>query len=140
MTSMGFRSGGLQINRTLRTLLILLVVVCGVALMGVRNVRAKIARCRIEAAQEMTESFCCMVENYMSDHRMSEPPKDLRVLLEIDRNNNEPYLAGGERFLDDPWGNPYRLVCEGKRWRVVSNGPDGVPDTVDDISFEKNSI
>lgn len=127
-------------NKVLRTFWIALVVVGGVALMGVRNVRAKIARCRIEAAQEMTESFCCMVENYMSDHRMSEPPKDLRVLLEIDRNNNEPYLAGGERSLYDLWGNPYRLVCEGKRWRVVSNGPDGVPDTVDDISFEKNSI
>ena len=107
--------------------------------MGVRNVRAKIARCRIGAAQEMAESFCCMVEDYMRDHRMSEPPKDLRVLLEIDRNNNEPYLAGGERFLYDPWGSPYRLVCEGKRWRVVSNGPDGVPNTEDDISFAKDS-
>ena len=114
-------------------MLILLIVVGGVALMGVRNVRAKIARCRIEAVREMAESFCYMVENYMRDHRMSEPPKDLRVLLEIDSNNNEPYLAGGERFLDDPWGNRYRLVCEGKRWRVVSNGPDGVPNTEDDI-------
>ena len=65
----------MQMNRTLRTLLILLVVVGGIALVGVRNVRAKIARCRIVAAQEMTESFCCMVENYMSDHRMSEPPE-----------------------------------------------------------------
>ena len=126
----------MQITRTLRTLLSLLVVVGGVALMGVRNVRAKIARCRIVAAQEMTESFCCMVENYTSDHRMSDPPKDLCVLLEIDSNNNEPYLAGGERFLDDPWGNRYRLVCEGKRWRVVSNGPDGVPNTEDDIGAE----
>ena len=126
-------------KKYLRTLLILLIVVGGVALMGVRNVRAKIARCRIVAAQEMTESFCCMVENYMSDHRMSEPPKDLRVLLEIDRNNNEPYLAGGERSLYDLWGNPYRLVCEGKRWRVVSNGPDGVPNTADDISFERTA-
>ena len=123
-------------NKVLRTFLIVLVVVGGVALMGVRNVRTKIARSRIVAAQEMTESFCCMVENYMSDHRMSEPPKGLRVLLEIDRNNNEPYLAGGERSLYDLWGNPYRLVCEGKRWRVVSNGPDGVPNTEDDISFE----
>ena len=122
-------------NKVLRSFLILLVVVGGVALMGVRNVRAKIARSRIVAAQEMTESFCCMVENYMSDHRMSEPPKDLRVLLEIDRNNNEPYLVGGERSLYDLWGNPYRLVCEGKRWRVVSNGPDGVSNTEDDISF-----
>ena len=122
-------------NKVLRTFLIVLVVVGGVALMGVRNVRTKIARSRIVAAQEMTESFCCMVENYMSDHRMSEPPKGLRVLLEIDRNNNEPYLAGGERSLYDLWGNPYRLVCEGKRWRVVSNGPDGVPNTEDDIDF-----
>ena len=129
----------MQMNRTLRTLLILLVVVGGVALMGVRNVRAKMARHRILAAREMAESFCYMVENYMRDHRMSEPPKDLRVLLEIDRNNNEPYLAGGERFLDDPWGNPHRLVCEGKRWRVVSNGPDGVPNTADDISFERTA-
>ena len=127
----------MRMNRTLRTLLIVMIAIGGVALMGVRNVRVKIARCRIVAAQEMTESFCYMVENYMSDHRMSEPPKDLRVLLEIDRNNNEPYLAGGERSLYDLWGNPYRLVCEDKRWRVVSNGPDGVPNTEDDISFEK---
>ena len=126
-------------NKVLRSFLILLVVVGGVALMGVRNVRAKIARGRIVAAQEMTESFCCMVENYMRDHRMSEPPKELRVLLEINRNNNEPYLAGGERSLYDLWGNPYRLVCEGKRWLVVSSGPDGVPDTVDDISFERTA-
>ena len=124
-------------KKHLRTLGILLVVVGGVALVGAWNVRAKIARCRIVAAQELTESFCCMVENSMSDHRMSEPPKDLRVLLEIDRNNNEPYLAGGERFLYDLWGGRYRLVCEGKRWRVVSNGPDGVPNTEDDIFFEK---
>ena len=47
----------MQKNRTLRTLLILLVVVGGVALMGVQNVRAKIARSRIMAAQEMAESI-----------------------------------------------------------------------------------
>ena len=70
---------------------------------------------------------------------MSEPPRDLRVLLEIDSNNNESYLAGGERSLYDPWGNLYRLVCEGRRRRVVSNGPDGIPDTADDISFERAS-
>ena len=46
-----------MMKKYLRTLLILLVVVGGVVLMGVRNVRATIARCRIVAAQEMTESF-----------------------------------------------------------------------------------
>ena len=124
-------------NKIFRTVLILLAVIGVIALMGVQNVRAKIARQRIWAAREAAESLCYVVEWYMRDHRMNEPPKDLRVLLEIDSNNNEPYLAGGERFLYDPWGNPYRLECEGRRRRIVSNGPDGVPNTGDDIIFEK---
>ena len=124
-------------NKIFRTVLILLAVIGVIALMGVQNVRAKIARQRIWAARQAAESLCYVVEWYMRDHRMNEPPKGLRVLLEIDSNNNEPYLAGGERFLYDPWGNPYRLVCEGRRRRIVSNGPDGVPNTGDDIIFEK---
>lgn len=124
-------------NKIFRTVLILLAVIGVIALMGVQNVRAKIARHRIWAAREAAESLCYVVEWYMRDHRMNEPPKGLHVLLEIDSNNNEPYLAGGERFLYDPWGNPYRLECEGRRRRIVSNGPDGVPNTGDDIIFEK---
>lgn len=124
-------------NKIFRTVLILLAVIGVIALMGVQNVRAKIARHRIWAARQAAESLCYVVEWYMRDHRMNEPPKGLHVLLEIDSNNNEPYLAGGERFLYDPWGNPYRLECEGRRRRIVSNGPDGVPNTVDDIIFEK---
>lgn len=124
-------------NKIFRTVLILLAVIGVIALMGVQNVRAKIARHRIWAARQAAESLCYVVEWYMRDHRMNEPPKGLRVLLEIDSNNNEPYLAGGERFLYDPWGNPYRLECEGRRRRIVSNGPDGVPNTGDDIIFEK---
>lgn len=124
-------------NKIFRTVLILLAVIGVIALMGVQNVRAKIARHRIWAAREAAESLCYVVEWYMRDHRMNEPPKGLHVLLEIDSNNNEPYLAGGERFLYDSWGNPYRLECEGRRRRIVSNGPDGVPNTGDDIIFEK---
>ena len=124
-------------NKIFRTVLILLAVIGVIALMGVQNVRAKIARHRIWAARQAAESLCYGVEWSMRDHRMNEPPKGLRVLLEIDSNNNEPYLAGGERFLYDPWGNPYRLECEGRRRRIVSNGPDGVPNTGDDIIFEK---
>ena len=124
-------------NKIFRTVLILLAVIGVIALMGVQNVRAKIARHRIWAARQAAESLCYGGEWYMRDHRMNEPPKGLHVLLEIDSNNNEPYLAGGERFLYDPWGNPYRLVCEGRRRCIVSNGPDGVPNTGDDIIFEK---
>ncbi|MES2504051.1 MAG: type II secretion system protein GspG [Myxococcota bacterium] len=42
-----------------------------------------------------------------------------------------------EKAPVDPWGNEYRFVCPGthnaKSCDVVSNGPDGQPDTEDDV-------
>lgn len=42
--------------------------------------------------------------------------------------------------LDDPWGKRYRFACAGApalpsavRFGVISDGPDGVPDTADDV-------
>jgi hypothetical protein len=40
------------------------------------------------------------------------------------------------RLVPDPWGEPYRLVASGEEVRVFSNGPDGEPDTDDDICYE----
>lgn len=34
---------------------------------------------------------------------------------------------------DDPWGNPYRIVCDESDVHAVSNGRDGVDNTADDI-------
>ena len=50
---------------------------------------------------------------------VADPGTDPRVVLE-----------------PDPWGHPYRLVREGPRaFRICSNGPDGQPDTADDIVY-----
>lgn len=42
----------------------------------------------------------------------------------------------GAPFLTDPWGNPYRyiLVPDRAGYKIMTNGPDGEPDTVDDAN------
>ena len=39
-------------------------------------------------------------------------------------------------FLVDPWGSAYRYELDAERsgYRILSNGPDGLPDTEDDIN------
>jgi len=47
-----------------------------------------------------------------------------------------------ENEVKDPWGHPYQYLNPGKhnpdRYDVFSMGPDGVPDTEDDIGNWKN--
>ena len=39
-----------------------------------------------------------------------------------------------ESTILDPWGRPYRIIPEGgRRLEIVSDGPDGLPDTADDL-------
>jgi hypothetical protein len=35
---------------------------------------------------------------------------------------------------NDPWGNPYAYTLDGRRFRIRSNGPDGLENTEDDLS------
>ena len=43
----------------------------------------------------------------------------------------------GEGALVDPWDNDYRIEIKGKRFVIISNGPDGEPGTEDDIRSDK---
>ncbi len=42
----------------------------------------------------------------------------------------------GAPFLTDPWGNPYRYILLPDRagYKIMTNGPDGAPDTADDAN------
>ncbi|MCH8150795.1 MAG: type II secretion system protein GspG [Planctomycetes bacterium] len=42
----------------------------------------------------------------------------------------------GAPFLTDPWGNPYRYILLPDRagYEIITNGPDGAPDTADDFN------
>lgn len=61
---------------------------------------------------------------------LTEPPKD----IDATRYPTHGYL---ERIVDDPWGSPYEYVVPALRSKdefdVYSSGPDGAPNTDDDI-------
>ena len=119
-------------RRGMRTPVVALLVVVIVGLVAFRNVTARIARARLAAAQEAVVSYRLAVGFYMRDRGIGLPPQDLAELQEKD-GDGQSYLAGGEQALVDPWGCRYRLVRRGTCWAVVSNGPDRLPETMDDV-------
>ncbi len=50
------------------------------------------------------------------------------------RMKREKWLSPGSQ-LNDPWGSPFQIVCEGDETIVLSLGPDKLPGTMDDIRF-----
>lgn len=120
------------------TLVELLVVVAILGILGsiaIVNVAGHIDNARKTKAEVQVRDISGVISsNYMNTH--SEPPSNLRVLIE-ERSDGSVYLEGGEGALYDPWDNEYRIVKKGKRFAIVSNGPDGMPDTDDDIRSDK---
>lgn len=45
----------------------------------------------------------------------------------------EQVTSDGSAPRTDPWGRPYRFHLQGKKCWFSSDGPDGKPDTKDDI-------
>ncbi len=121
------------------TLVELLVVVAILGILGavaVTNVTGNIESTRKTAAKTAVDNIKGAVTTWMLNKKKSTPPSDLKVLVEAD-GDEEPALDGGEGALVDPWDNDYRIEIKGKRFVVISNGPDGESGTDDDIRSDK---
>jgi hypothetical protein len=72
---------------------------------------------------------------HMRHHKF---PSELRLLV-VDDGDEPPVIDGGEDILTDPWGTDYKIELRnnGKRFVVVSAGPDMSFDTEDDIRSDK---
>jgi len=62
-------------------------------------------------------------------------PDSMEDLSEpISKGEEGPYLQPD----NDPWGNPYRInKFSSRKFQICSDGPDGEPDTEDDICYPK---
>ena len=121
------------------TLVELLVVVAILGILGavaVTNVTGHIESTRKTAAKTAVDNIKGAVTTWMLNKKKSQPPSDLKVLVEAD-GDEEPALDGGEGALVDPWDNDYRIEIKGKRFVIISNGPDGESGTEDDIRSDK---
>ena len=126
------------------TLIELLVVVAILGILGAiatTSIVGHIDNSRKTAAKQSVDNIRGAIVTYMSKKNTSKPPTDLKVLIE-DRGDEGPILEGGEGALEDPWGHPYRLEVKGKRYVVISDGPDeqgGTPDDIRSDTTEKKN-
>ena len=121
------------------TLVELLVVVAILGILGavaVTNVTGHIESTRKTAAKTAVDNIKGAVTTWMLTKKKSTPPSDLTVLVKAD-GDEEPALDGGEGALVDPWDNDYRIEIKGKRFVIISNGPDGEAGTEDDVRSDK---
>ena len=121
------------------TLIEILIAVAIIGIMGaiaVPSVTKHLNSARETAARDGVANIKGAVLNYMIDKKKSTPPSDLKVLIEAS-GDDEPILDGGEGALVDPWDTEYKIEVKGKRFAIISAGPDGEFGNDDDIRSDK---
>ena len=75
--------------------------------------------------------------NFWMIQKKTGIPDDLSELEEpLSKGDDQPYIT----VEPDPWGNDYYIRPTGRRkFQVCSPGPDGDPDTEDDICYPEDS-
>lgn len=66
------------------------------------------------------------IKSWWVDHSVSECPT-VKMLVDDD------VIDRGKAVSQDAWGQPWKIVCDGRDATVTSRGPDQQPDTEDDI-------
>ena len=89
------------------------------------------ATARINATRMNIDALRAAVSMYMME--VGTFPVSLNELVvEGDKDWPGPFIEEEELPLD-AWGYPFELERRGKRYRIVSGGPDGVLGTEDDL-------
>jgi general secretion pathway protein G len=98
---------------------------------GARRDAAVIAMQKIQSSLDMYR-----IHNY----RYPSTEQGLRALVVQPADNNRwrgPYID--DKQLEDPWGNTYSYESDGRTFRIISPGPDGVLGTEDDLVYPEDS-
>lgn len=120
---------------TLVELLVVVAILGILATVAIQNISGNIDRTNETAARTSVRTIDEAVGTYKATHR-GKMPSALSVLVD-DSGEEEAIIKGGEGALVDPWGQEYKLVTKGKKYYVVSAGPDGSFDTEDDIRSDR---
>lgn len=114
----------------------LIEILVAVAIIGILGTTAAIGiprileNSKIRAAKVGVDNLKAAVVAYNIEK--GKYPGDLKSLVEAS-GDDEPIVEGGEGALYDPWGTEYKYEKKGKRFVVISAGPDGEFGGDDDI-------
>lgn len=120
---------------TLVELLVVVAILGILATIAIQNIGGNIDDTNKTAAQASVRGIDDAVITYKLKHN-GKLPSSLTALID-DSGDNEPILKGGEGALQDPWGTDYKIETKGKKYAIVSAGPDGQFGTDDDIRSDK---
>ncbi|MGA4644902.1 type II secretion system major pseudopilin GspG [Limisphaera sp. 4302-co] len=126
---------------TLVELLLVLVILGTLAAIVLPKFAGRTEQARITAARTQLAAFATALDAFEVDNgyypKGSDGLKDLIIQPRDAPNWKGPYLRQNEIPLD-PWGRPYIYECPGRHnpngYDLMSMGPDGQPNTDDDIT------
>ena len=122
-----------QAGFTLVEILVVIVIVGLLATLVGPNVMKALFGAEKDTASTQVLNFQGVIQQFVIAERRL--PEGWDELIEEDQNGMA-YIEGLTGPPMDPWGNEYE-IREGERrnqYEVISWGPDGEPDTEDDIS------
>lgn len=107
------------------------------------NVMKKYKEAKVQGAKIQIASLeQALQDYYLSNNYYPHTSQGLEALVKkpsvgkVPNSWQGPYLKSST-VPKDPFGNPYRYACENyQEYRITSDGPDGEPNTEDDISSD----
>ena len=121
------------------TLIEILVAVSIIGILGAVatvSVTQAIENSKITAAEEGVRNIASGIVTY--NLQKKKYPNDIKDLIQEDSDGNA-IIEGGEGALEDPFGNEYKMEKKGKKYVIISAGPDGEFGTDDDIRSDKKA-
>jgi general secretion pathway protein G len=129
-------NGAIRKGFTLIEILVVVVILAILAAVVVPNVINRISDAKNAAAISDIKTFDTDISLYQLDTGSLPPTLQALITNPGVPKWNGPYIKNADKVPLDPWSHPYIYVTPGANGRdfdITSAGPDGQPNTADDV-------
>lgn len=110
---------------TLVELMVVIAIIAGLATIVGVNLFGALSESEVTEAKAQIRNFKTALTSYrITYNRFPTTQEGLQALIDNPKQKN---FLDASAIPPDPWGNPYVYTGEGKSFKIVSYGADGVP-------------